>query len=172
MIVHGNILLTQYLQRKIFSWPKYFFYCRFSTFTQQKIWERFANNFQLYRKSATKCFLPSSMKAAKQMNKITSNNFLINVYHYWGFSKENGRFPIVVCHALQRIRSWKSSTNSSWEKSCVLNTIIFLQSTITFSKKSSDGDIRCRCNTEESFHFLACCSYLFWCRSDLQNWNQ
>lgn len=33
------------------------------------------------------------MKAAKLMNKITSNNFLINVYHYWGFVKENGRFP-------------------------------------------------------------------------------
>lgn len=68
--------------------------------TQQKIWKRFANNFQLYRKSAAKCFLPSSMKAAKQMNKITSNNFLSNVYHYGGFAKENGslstRVPLYI----------------------------------------------------------------------------
>lgn len=101
--------------------------------TQQKIWKRFANNFQLYRKSAAKCFLPNFMKAAKQTNKITPNNFLINVYHYWGFAKENGRFPTGVCHALQMIHSWKSSTNF-WEKSCVLNTIIFWQSANTFNK--------------------------------------
>lgn len=38
--------------------------------------------FSCIKKSVAKCFLPTSMKAAKLMNKITSNNFLINVYHY------------------------------------------------------------------------------------------
>lgn len=105
--------------------------------TQQKIRKRFPNNFQLYRKSAANYFLPSSMKAAKQMNKITSNNFLINVYHSWGVAKENGRFPSGVRRALQRTLSCKSNTNSSWEKSCVLNKIIVWQSAIAFKKKVS-----------------------------------
>jgi len=30
------------------------------------------------------------------------------------FSKENGSFPYRENHTLQRIHSWKSSTNSSW----------------------------------------------------------
>lgn len=48
--------------------------------------------------------------------------------------KKMGGFLHGSHHALQRIHSWKLSTNFSWEKSCVLNTIIFWQSAITFKK--------------------------------------
>lgn len=92
VIFHDNIHHSPCFQ-KIFSWPKCLFYYRFSILTRQKIWKRSANKFQPYRKSAAMCFPPSSMKAAKQMNKITSNNLLINVYHYWGFAKRKWQFP-------------------------------------------------------------------------------
>lgn len=36
-----------------------------------------------------------------------------------------------------------------------------------FKINSSDGDIQCKCNTEENIKFLAFHSLLFCCRSDL-----